>query len=359
MTQNINEELFNNFKQKFELIPSVKKVANEIMAAGYDLSSDAKNYDNEEAITKQQLLDMLSKPTPFKIDEFDQVYVELKDENGDIDKIFISEDDGSKDYNKISKAVIDTFPTISWSLNPEGSAKKKKETDSMFKIIILNQYLDGVFEEEIRKTASDYDWDNFVDAEGEPAFTNLLTKSSAGLGKIADTILMCCTSYLGSTKEKKDSSFVGILSKMDAESLRTIVNQIADLNFENNNWYKEHPAATKYQRAKNKKSYDDSKGKIVNALDPDMTILYSIYSQETNKVPDRIKNVIKAEAIKSVSEVLTDDILKFYPDADEFKKREEKKLSLRGRRTYLRYRKISSYIKYVKGVRDTNQLLLR
>lgn len=351
MDANAIEKMTKDFLNSLDEIKEIKKLSQYISNKNSSLLERAREYDEEQQITKELLLEFLNTPSPFNEDEDGRLYVTVEID-GKVEEVYLSSNKEATAYERMCDNIIRTFPELTFSLDPDGSASKKKETISIYRLGILNLYLNDRLREEIDSVIEVYDFENMRGLNNELAFTDLFNDSAKGLGKIGNMIILCANSKIATTTEKKDTSWIGILGKSVGESIRTLAKRRSDINYVSNLWYKNNKNASKKERYNHDEDVRKQLTDSEDLLNADEKIAFAIFKQDTSAVPDNLVKDIEAAAIKVVSSIIKEED----NDSADLAAKYKKQLKARGKRQALRYRKLKGYLQFADGERDIDKL---
>lgn len=275
---------------------------------------------------------LFSEPSIFQYDDQDQVFIEYyDDENGKLEKLYISSDVSNIEYQLTCENLSSKLPEITYDLECGGFPSRQSEAASLYKIAVVNSLQDDQYRSEINKILREYDFSRWTESSGKRAFTELLQKIQEESDSITRVVLMCANTKLISERVKKDTSYKGILEAEDAEKLRILSEEDARINFSFNKRYELASSIKEKILIGEELAIKRKEMLSASFVTPEIVILFNIYNMNQNAIPGRAKRIIRNAAELYVKELTDDKSINSLELAMEFKK----KLILRAQKLFL------------------------
>lgn len=286
-------------------------------------------------------LELFSKPSPFMFDEYDQVYINvINEDTNEEEKLYLTSDTKDPSFTLLCEKIGSSLPEITYDIECGGYPSRQTEAASLYKIAVVNMLQEGQYEEEIRKILRGYDFTRWIGRDKRHAFTELLQKVQEEADTISRVVLMCSNRKLISDKIKKDTSYKGIIREEDAEKLRFLAEEDARINFSYNKKYE--TAGSIKEKILIGEQLAEERKKLLSSkmVTSDISILFSIYNLNQNAIPGRAKRIIRNAAGNYVLKLTEMNVITDPESASEFKK----KLVLRAQKLFLSRMKQIRYV---------------
>lgn len=313
---NNTEEKVNEFIKQLDANPLLGP--KPISGIGFSINSISDVIGCTDEIARE----LFNRPSPFYYDEFDQVYVIVKDvETSEDIKIYICSDIQDPSYPISLDAIGKNLPELTYDIECGGYPSRQSEAVSLYKILIINSFQEGNYSSEIKQILANYDFNRWCTKDGNYEFVKLLQKIQEDADSVTKIILMCANNKLVADRIKKSTSYKGILQEEDAEKLRLLAEEDARINFSFNKKF----GAAKSSKEKVFIGEDlaNARREMLNApyVTPELVVLFKIYDLNQNAVPGRAKRIIRNSASLYVSKLAEEKAFKDSSSASDFKKK--------------------------------------
>lgn len=275
---------------------------------------------------------LFTEPSIFKYDEFDQVYVEIEDENGgEMMKLYIVSDKFDPSFDLACEVIGERLIDVPYDIECGGYPSRQSEAASLYKIAIVNSLQEDNYKDDIMKALDGYDFNRWIGKDGNYVFTNLLQKVQEEADSVSRIILMCANNKLIADRIKKDTSYKGILKEEDAEKLNLLAKRDSSINSEFNQLYEKASNTKEKILIGEKLAEERAKNLSQPFCTNDIKVLFAIYSLNQNAIPGRAKRIIRNAANLYIDELCAKEYIKDKDSTSEFKK----KLISRAQKLYL------------------------
>jgi hypothetical protein len=179
---------------------------------------DVIDLDKGTVLSDENLLALMQTPVPLLINSNNELYYL----NDDGEEIII---DPRIESEKIMKDYVgDVFkmlPKVPFYLHCGGIKRKQQEVAASYMVSIVNAFLHGEYEMDIKEVISDYDFSNFKSKNvGGKTFGDILKLVQEDATPVVKFILTCCSTVISESKEKNDALYIGVVSHLRPRGLR-------------------------------------------------------------------------------------------------------------------------------------------
>jgi hypothetical protein len=306
--------------------------------------------DNMLDCDPEVALKLFSEPSELLYDEQDQVYVNIEVGDGaevSESRLYLDSDTRSAHYASMCHDVIVKLPAIGFDIECGGYPTRQSEAAAIYKVAVVNAFHEKEYQKEVDDILTSYDFSRMSSASGGTPFTILLKKIQEEADSITKVVLTCCTTKLVADSVKKDTSFKGWLKEDDSEKLRLAAEKDSTINYKYNDRFKD--ASSAKEKILLGEEYAQERKELINSLEPEMAILFSVYKMDMNVIPGRAKRKIRNAANEYVWELIEQGTLDNDRDVvNEFKK----KLIRRAQKNFLSRMKVIRYKMWNDGIRE-------
>jgi hypothetical protein len=212
--------------------------------------------------------------------------VGLDDESGNIyyldgknHKIFLDFDFEDDVFHR--KNVSALLPDISFDILQNGDIEKAKESEAIYKTIVINEIFNGLYTDLIKESLSGYNFDDLCPDDDKRNFRDILKIMLEESSAVLRIIIGACNLKLVEFKTKKDLKLLRSISDQEDQELRDLRIKLA---IHRNEWarkiaLKETKAQREVEREKMRKEEAD----IID--DSGVSLIYQILSLSTDSIP--------------------------------------------------------------------------
>lgn len=102
--------------------------------------------------------ELFAKPSPFLFDEYDQVYIDVLNEDTNTqERLYITSETKDPSFQLICEKIGSCLPEITYDVECGGYPSRQTEAASLYKIAVVNRLQEGQYEKEIRAILEGYD----------------------------------------------------------------------------------------------------------------------------------------------------------------------------------------------------------
>lgn len=301
---NISKELFNQGIEaldKSEAMSSyLKTLKEEKLISEYDLGAE---YDS---IEMKKLIELSEHSYAIFLDE-ETGNVAYKDNAGKIYQLDFSFDDDVMHRRNIAELL----PNVTFDVLQNGDVDKAKEAEAIYKVVVVNEILDGLYLSAIKRTLNGYNFKNLQPHEGEKNFRSLLKTILEEASSTIRIIMGACEIKIAELKTKKEVKILSGISIVEAQELRELkISILAKRNEYAKIIAKEE---TKARREVKRESLREEERNLIEASS--VKTLYRILELNTEAIPMKARIAIARKAkllafnLKERSEFIGSDSL--------------------------------------------------
>jgi hypothetical protein len=232
------------------------------------------------------------------------VTVITKDENDNEIEEIVVVDPNFDDINELEKRISSTLPEPPFSIDCGGFKTKQIEAKAFYVLCVLNKFRSDSFKEEIQDILKDYDFANMRSNTGKMVFKELLEEKMLENTKVLDLVVAACYLKLTAAEVKKDSELRDVLEQEDVEAydaLRALIKTDKEVGEINDKIKRE--GIKKWEKLKLIDERNIAISNIVSKRNDRLQMIYKVFNQSTDKVPQPIKDKILKKCKECVAQL--------------------------------------------------------
>lgn len=282
----------NEFEEREITRKTLEAVYQRLRDEGIFIEDDGLREDDD--VSYDVLKKMLAEPTEFYINDDGELVCQIDGEECVLDP----KRDNIKELMKQEEKLLSVLPSVKWDIYQDGFKRKQQESVAIYKVIVADVALGGVYRSSIEQIIKDYNFkDLCTEGQDGQTFVSLLKRIEQDAGSVTKFLLSCCSIVLSSKKQAGEKEFIGILPETESNWLEKVLEDIGILEAETSELLEK--AESKLKRL----SLIDEKDRKVRALiekevekSPRRDIILKIAKLTSDNLPAKRKIKIKEAA---------------------------------------------------------------
>lgn len=272
------------------------KIADEFIKTCIDekiISSiiDPEIDDKKDDITYNVGFEFIEKPdVKYRWEDNGELTVTALIGNEEVERVV---DPATEDITMLQNHITDSLPEPPFSIDCGGIKTKQIEAKAFYVLCILNKFRSNTFEKEIKDILEKYNFEDMRSEKGDMVFKKLLDDKMLENTKVMDLVVAACYLKLTAAEVKKDSALRDVLRQDDVNALDNLKALIkTDAEVVSLNKRIEERGIKKWKRNQLIESRKDRIKNIVEEKSSILQLIYEVFEQSTDKVPQPDKDRI-------------------------------------------------------------------